>query len=350
MKERKKYIDYAKGLGLFMVMYGHVTPLGNTFDKWGSSFKLSIFFIVSGYLLAHSGKITVTDTKSFIVKSLRSMLIPYCWFSLIAIIYKLFIAYMKGRALKSLFIENLYITLTLRGISALWFLPSLLIGEILFYFVLKNKTTVKVISALTAPFIGYAAYIVLLNLEGSLSGRMYKIFSMPILTVGKGILGFWFVMVGYYGYKLCTRVKDYKIRGSIGIFLFILNIILFRFNNKIDMNNLKLGERPWLFFVCGIIASFGAILMFELIEKYVNLSILGYCGKNSLIIMCTHTILGMRNIAIGGWKQIATLSETVGSRYYFECFMIVIILLLLEYALVDLINKKAPFLIGKKGI
>lgn len=350
MIERKKYIDYAKGLGIFMVMYGHVTPMGNTFDKWGSSFKLAIFFIVSGYLLAYSGKINVTDTKSFIIKSVRSMLVPYFWFSLLGIMYKLFIAYMNGKELKSLLIENLYITLTFRGISALWFLPCLFIGEVLFYFVLKNKTPVKVISALTAPFIGYAAYIVLLNLEGSLSGRMYKIFSMPILTVGKGILGFWFVMVGYYGYKLCTRVKDYKIRGSIGIFLFILNIILFRFNNKIDMNNLKLGERPWLFFVCGIIASFGAILMFELIEKYVNLEILEFCGKNSLIIMCTHTVLGKRNIAIGGWKHIATLSDEVSARYYFECLMIVIILLLLEYAVVDLINKKAPFLIGKKGI
>ena len=32
--ERKKYLDAAKGWGILMVVFGHITKLGNPIDIW----------------------------------------------------------------------------------------------------------------------------------------------------------------------------------------------------------------------------------------------------------------------------------------------------------------------------
>ena len=44
-KNRIKYIDLCKGLGILMVTLGHVTTLANPLDQWMSSMKLSIFLL-----------------------------------------------------------------------------------------------------------------------------------------------------------------------------------------------------------------------------------------------------------------------------------------------------------------
>ena len=58
-------------------------------------------------------------------------------------------------------------------------------------------------------------------------------------------------------------------------------------NNGVDLNNMSLGIQPPLFFVTGIIGSFGALFVFEFLEDYIPFTILNYFGKNSLILMCT---------------------------------------------------------------
>ena len=52
-KNRIKYIDLCKGLGILMVTLGHVTTLANPLDQWMSSMKLSIFFVAAGYLICY---------------------------------------------------------------------------------------------------------------------------------------------------------------------------------------------------------------------------------------------------------------------------------------------------------
>ena len=47
--ERKKYLDAAKGWGILMVVFGHITKLGNPIDIWFGAYKLAVFYFVSGY-------------------------------------------------------------------------------------------------------------------------------------------------------------------------------------------------------------------------------------------------------------------------------------------------------------
>ena len=41
--ERKKYLDAAKGWGILMVVFGHITKLGNPMDIWFGAYKLAVF-------------------------------------------------------------------------------------------------------------------------------------------------------------------------------------------------------------------------------------------------------------------------------------------------------------------
>ena len=41
--ERKKYLDAAKGWGILMVVFGHITSLGNPIDIWFGAYKLAVF-------------------------------------------------------------------------------------------------------------------------------------------------------------------------------------------------------------------------------------------------------------------------------------------------------------------
>ena len=44
--ERKKYLDAAKGWGILMVVFGHITSLVNPIDIWFGAYKLSVFYFV----------------------------------------------------------------------------------------------------------------------------------------------------------------------------------------------------------------------------------------------------------------------------------------------------------------
>ena len=75
-----------------------------------------------------------------------------------------------------------------------------------------------------------------------------------------------------------------------------------------------------------------------------------YWGKNSLIIMCTHTVFGMRTVAYEGWKKVGFIPNTGSMEYVAECLVVLAILLLIEYSIVEIINSRFPFLIGKTGL
>jgi len=71
MKERIAYVDAAKGLSILMIALGHITKLGNPVDLWMSSFKVSIFYIISGFLMCYSGSVKNRNFRKLFVHCLK---------------------------------------------------------------------------------------------------------------------------------------------------------------------------------------------------------------------------------------------------------------------------------------
>lgn len=49
---RHKYIDYAKGLAIILMLFAHTMSGENMINTWIFSFHMPIFFIISGILMA----------------------------------------------------------------------------------------------------------------------------------------------------------------------------------------------------------------------------------------------------------------------------------------------------------
>ena len=348
--KRLRYLDAAKGWGICMVVFGHITALGNPVDTWFSSYKLAIFFVVSGYLLCMRQTLMKYTITYYSKKQIKTLLIHYFWYSALTLAYHIFVGVMKGKSWSSIFhkfLEQAYATCSLRGISALWFLPALLIGQMLFIAVMKSPKWVKVISAVVPLVIlGYVENL-LPELSKQMESRTYKLVSFPIMTVSKGFLAFWFIGAGYLAYKILEHISGRNQRFLIGIVLFVGNIWLSQQNAKVDLNMMRLGEHPSLMYMGGIAGSLGTVLILEFLEKWWSMTFLNFCGKYSLIIMATHGTLGLKNLVIAGWKSVVTLSEVPGLRYYFECTCILMNLLLMECGVITIIEKYFPWLMGR---
>ena len=63
---RLEYIDVAKGIGILLIVWGHVSSSWHSWGwgcEWASYFKISLFFVISGYLQSLSKKIFTSFTR-----------------------------------------------------------------------------------------------------------------------------------------------------------------------------------------------------------------------------------------------------------------------------------------------
>lgn len=348
-KKRLVFLDAAKGVGILAVMFGHITKLGNPVDIWISTFKIVIFFIVAGFLVCRSQEASKLSFKSSAMKRVKALLFPYLSFSIIVILYRALHAAFVGKSVEYVlkhFMIDSYSTISLRGISALWFLPTIFIAEVLFFLVMRFGMAGRICCTMAAFLVYFGTGPMLNVLESACGDVPYALISYPILAVTKGIAGFIFVGVGYLLYKIVDRFPAKRERWLAGIALFIAGIILSWFNEgTLDYNNMHFGELPILFFICALVSSVGWMFVLEHLENYYTFPILTWCGRNSLILMATHGTLGLKNIMVRGWAGAVTLSSKVCLKYYLECTGILCYLLIFEYAIVEFVNRKASFLI-----
>ena len=127
------FVDATKGLGILAVIWGHMDYLWSTSSVWFSSFKLAVFFVVVGLLKARRYEARGQEESCGTVwgKRLYSLVIPYGVYSLLAILAHLAFAAVRHQGIREALGGDIFLTITLRGIATLWFLPTLLLAELL---------------------------------------------------------------------------------------------------------------------------------------------------------------------------------------------------------------------------
>lgn len=122
-KERLTYLDVAKGIGILLVVIGHVYAFNRQivdrfFVIWLYSFHMPLFFIISGMLIAYKDE---KDIWKFVKKRIKGILIPYVFFSIFSIIVFAIVNDFN----REVFVQNVKATICGVGIDTLWFLPAL---------------------------------------------------------------------------------------------------------------------------------------------------------------------------------------------------------------------------------
>lgn len=314
--KRDNSLDAAKGLLILMVVYAHCFTEGVLHDFF-FSFHMAAFFVISGITAAISQAYHRPIWKS-VRKIVRAFVVPYLFFEALGILQELirngFSQTWKGLA---------YNTLTLRCNNIVdWFLGTLLFAK-LFALVL-NKGLRKSLTQPTADFIYLLGSAVLMIV----SVLIPKTTPFPVFILRRVLIANGFIAIGMVLEPLIRRE-----RPLFGIIAFSGAFVLSLLNPDFaDINELRFGL-PWIFFGAALLGSYGVIQ----IGKRIGFSPLLWLGKNSLIIMGTHIpILLLLRFA----------ANDTAPKLWNRALDFVLILVL-EIPIVWLINRFAPFLIGK---
>ena len=347
--KRLNYLDMAKGIGIILVVAGHSGLCGDGLLAWLTSFHMPLFFMVSGMLLSHRQEESCPLTQSARRKA-RSIMLPYFAFSLIYLLIELF--RMVWRHQEFSLSDAVLQTASFYGISVLWFLPTLYAGELLFLFIRKRTGhLLTIISCGVLFFVGvfcrnlYAAYY------HPASGSLFSVWLGYLIQAGIRIgIALAFLATGYYLMMLLNRLTGSVTHSGRPLYLRLLplaavlfsaaNLWLVHLNGSTDFHSLTLGN-PFLYFAGALTGSLAVILLCQSLPKF---KLLSYLGTNSLIVMVTH--LDCRVMLISH-KFAGLIGSYLPNRYLF-LFNVALSLLLLELAIVYVVNRWFPFVIGRK--
>ena len=116
--KRIEIIDIAKGIGIFLVVIGHLISMNSYPGKVIYSFHMPLFFFLSGVCFNQDKYLKFS---SFLCNRLKSLIWPCLCFTVLISIMQALILDIPISQLKT----------ELPG--ALWFLPILFIAEIIYY-------------------------------------------------------------------------------------------------------------------------------------------------------------------------------------------------------------------------
>ncbi|HOO26987.1 MAG TPA: acyltransferase family protein [Lachnospiraceae bacterium] len=341
--KRLTYFDMAKGIGIILVVLGHIEYISEPLRAWISSFHMPLFFIVSGMLIHYKDE-TSKDLRKTLQKKWHSIIIPYFWFSLLYFLIDILNVILHKIDLHTFLTDQIH-SISFYGISVLWFLPALFIAESGFLFFTKKLP--RILSICAILFTALLSYFIQIGIS-----RIYTAYETSLLITSlidfvrvflRGAIAMSFVCIAYYLFYLLKRNDGFSIKELLlGIVLFGLNIPLSQVNTCVDFHYIILKNVP-LFYICALSGSAGLILLCKNIK---NIRLLGYFGKNSLIIMSTHVNCYILYAAILIAWQIDTF--VTRAKSYVFLFNIMLFTFLFEIVLIELINRFFPFILGKK--
>ncbi len=273
-KERIAWIDLARGIGILLILLGHLPGLGKL-GTWIFSFHVPLFFFLSGYLFKND-----LSFLPFLKKKAKALLLPYAVLSLGVIAYKMLLQlYQKNFTVSKLL--RLFLDFIIqRRSGTVWFLTCLFLVEILFYFASKYlKKYVLLAVVILAP----------------VAGVIYIHFGGPALpwNLDASIMAIPFFYIGYLLKKYpqgLQYVFASKWKTALALLAcLIVNLGLCILNRKlgkietVDMYDSIYGIYPLM-----LLSAMGGILAIVCLSTMIQSNVIAHIGANSLIYFGWH--------------------------------------------------------------
>lgn len=322
--ERDRSIDIAKGIGILMVVLGHVPTIPIEFKKIIYSFHMPLFFFISGYLYNEKKYNQITIIKFATIK-MKKYIVPYFTIGIICfILFGVFYPLLNfGFSLKYLKIVFKYLfgLIYSRGFPdwmawscPLWFLTCIFLSEIILFLLLKFiKNPVFILTLIT--ILGYYLSLVY-------SIKLPWNIDVSLIAVG-------FMYIGH----ICKKFKIIEniYNAEYEIILFFTLVLSIVFNSKIDFNLREYGNI--LITYAGGVS--GSILTLTMARKIKKNTILEFFGINSLLMMgFTYSILNISMLINNHFKFIY--------NFIIDYIVQLVLLYLLVYIIINIksINHK----------
>ncbi|MCR5526213.1 MAG: acyltransferase family protein [Lachnospiraceae bacterium] len=355
MNSSKKHLDYldlAKGIGIILVVLGHIEYISKDLRIFIVSFHMPLFFVVSGILLSISGA-HERDFKDILGRRVRRILLPYLYFSILDVIIYIgyFMLTKRDGGWSTVFMDILQ-TFTLYGISVLWFLPALFFSEILFIALMK-KIKIAATTVLSVVFaglsIGLNPILEAANAQygASIPFAIFHLFAVAVLRILFCML---LLNIGF----LLNRLLNYRSFLSLdfvtGICLICVTCYASSYNGITDLHFLVFGN-ILLYLSAAVCGSLGVILLcrcLENISQNGSLRGLSWLGKNSLIVMVTHLDFYVLYVAEIGGLHFSKPIIAQPSHDAVLSLLSLFFVMIAEVVIINIVNRFFPFLMGIK--
>ena len=285
--KRIEYLDIARGLGILLVVFGHVVWGGNypmrgaaSLSNLIYSFHMPLFFILSGLCISKEK----TLNKAVFLKMAKSYLVPYVIWSIIYIAAFEIIGLIRdGVGILSL--DNYLIAhaISLCGLAPLWFLLALFIAEVVVLLIkplIEDTRWFWVAAALLFVVSVFASFLYSHITSIDLVAKNYL---MGALRIFPTVL---FVLLGYHFKEKLLKCAKWNLWIKIVVLVgaVIIQLVLCYFwNEGIDVQLFILGN-PILYFVKAVNGSFAVILFSQLIHG----SFFTFLGRKTKELMILH--------------------------------------------------------------
>ncbi|GAB3925227.1 acyltransferase family protein [Mucilaginibacter myungsuensis] len=336
--KRYGFLDIAKAIGIFLVVWGHANPPYGVV-KLIYAFHMPLFFFVSGYLFSFSKHPTA---REFISVRARQLLLPYIFLNIISYLFWLLISRNFG-------IDNaadvpVYKPLIgmiygngmddyLHHCVPLWFLTCLFVVEVLFYLLFKNLKQ-KVLLLIVFALLAYADHY----------------FGIVRLPWGTNI-----ALTAIVFYSAGHIAKDLlnKVLASNKLMLIVFAAILFgvmgviALRNGVPDMNARVYNNYTLFIIGAFCGTFALLSLSKFIELSIrNISYIQFISVNTLAILGFHKMLGevVKGVLVFAFKVPATVFA--GSVVY--SFALSVAEMICMVPLILFINAYCPIILGKR--
>ena len=279
--QRITWIDFAKGVAIILVVFGHVLLIDISANKFFAAFRMPFFFVTAGFLLNLNKWGGAENFKPFATKLFKRLIMPYCIAELLWYPIWFVVCHKAGHlnylgdwaeikpfdAFTAIFIGNGNAIGLILG--PLWFLPALLAAEIIFVrlFNRLNKFGAEIftLSLAICAYIGF---------------NIKNFFELP-LGIDIALVVQLFLLAGVWirRYNLIDKLTPI----NCGVLTLIV-VIAFGINEHVDMNFRRYGNEL-LFYAGGLSGTLLVMKLSMLTTDGKIFSLISSYGRQSMIIL-----------------------------------------------------------------
>lgn len=324
--QRYEEIDVCKGLGMILVIIGHMLLLGTgMLRSWVWSFYMPMFVIVSGFFYKQQA----------CEKYIYSLLLPYYKIGILCII--LYAGLFRGSDLVQEFVALIcgctapyYIVFSA---ASLWFLTMFFVVKVIYTIVDSRIHNIYIQTII------YLLFSVVGVIIGRYRGRYSFVYNIDIALV---FILFYHVGRGI-GIKKVNEIRNYSNLINLIIVAISLgtSLLLTRLNGGYDVFQVAIGGNYLLFYLNAIAGTMFMIEIAYFVSKIKCIKeLLGAIGKNTLLILAIHYPL----VQI----YLMYIKEQLSLPRWFS-WIVCIIIIFVSYVLAEFIKTYFPSLLGKSN-
>ena len=282
-RKRLTYLDMAKGIGIFLVILGHIEYIREDTLKWISSFHMPLFFVIGG-ILAYEKREEGRPLFSALAARARGTLVPYAAFTIMLLTMNTLEHFLEPGALSGAQLARQYVdAATGYGIHILWFLPAYFTAGAIFLLLERGLRPVSRNLAVLLLAVGAYGVTVVFRLDqyAVMDLSLIGFAGMDLLiTLLRGILAMPFLLMGWYLGAFYGRLP--RKAFPVLALLLIPGGILALHLSVFDLHYLYV--EPWHY----LAAFLSCAGLTALMRALPAIRPLAWLGRNSLVIMCTH--------------------------------------------------------------